>query len=211
MLTATRGNEEIVVDGVLDETVWSRATPVRLEYGSADSVAHASLSTPVRAVWSDGFLALAYECPFTQLTTFEPPQAEERIGLWEKDVVEAFIDSDPATPRHYTEFEWAPNGEFLDFTLADGAGDFAWSSGAESAVRVDEAAGVWRVETRIPWAALAEAPPEPGSRWRINLYRHDKAHGVGLAFSPKLAPSFHTPDRFGWLEFAAGEAEGEQA
>ena len=72
----------------------------------------------------------------------------------------------------------------------------------ESAVSVDEAARIWRVEVRIPMKALASTPPQPGARWRINLYRHDKANRGFLAFSPTLTGIFHTPERFGWIEFA---------
>jgi hypothetical protein len=65
----------------------------------------------------------------------------------------------------------------------------------ESAVTVDEAARVWRVEVRIPMSALASAAPEAGTRWRINLYRFDKANKAYLAFSPTLNGNFHTPAR----------------
>ena len=71
----------------------------------------------------------------------------------------------------------------------------------ESAVTVDEAAKVWRVEARIPLKALSDKAPARGTRWRINLFRHDKHSGAGLALSPTLKPSFHEPARFGWLEF----------
>jgi len=40
-----------------------------------------------RALWSDKFLYLAYEAPYTELTTKESPDAKERLGLWDTDVV----------------------------------------------------------------------------------------------------------------------------
>lgn len=70
----------------------------------------------------------------------------------------------------------------------------------EGAISIDEAAKVWRCEVRIPMAALSAIAPKAGTRWRINLFRHDAAARVGLAFSPALTGSFHTPARFGWLE-----------
>jgi predicted TIM-barrel fold metal-dependent hydrolase len=200
-LTATHIARDFAPDGVLDELEWSRATPVRLEYGSFNSVAQPMLSTPVKALWSDKFLYLSYECPFTELNVFQPKQTEERIGLWDNDVVEAFIGSKPDAPNQYTEFQWAPNGEFLDLKLDLPKRDFPWSSQAESVVKVDDTQKVWRVETRIPLAALGDQPPQPNTKWKINLYRHDKAHKAGLAFSPTLKGSFHTPERFGWLVF----------
>ncbi len=206
-IAALRIERDFAPDGVLAEPEWTMASPARLEYGSRDAVALASLSTTVRMLWSDEFLYLAYECPFTELNVFEPRQEAERIGLWEKDVVELFIGTDPTRPRTYAEFEWAPSGEFLDLFLDEGRKDFQWSSGALSAVRIDSEQRVWRVEARIPLAALGRSLPTQGARVRINLYRHDKAHAAGLALSPTLQSTFHAPERFGWLEFVGGDRE----
>lgn len=201
VLQAAHVGRDFTPDGRLDDAAWKNAAPVRLEYQSNDASPRPDLSTTVRALWSAEFLYLAYECPFTQLSVFAPAQADERIGLWDRDVVEAFIGTDAAQPAHYTEYEWSPNGERLDLAVELPAKkDFAWSSGMESAVAVDEAAHVWRAEIRIPLKALAAMPPQAGARWRINLFRHDAATQGFLAFSPTLTGTFHTPERFGWLE-----------
>jgi predicted TIM-barrel fold metal-dependent hydrolase len=200
-MQAKRVERDFKPDGQLDEPEWMAARPVRVEYESRSAAARPELSTTARAFWSEKFLYLAYESPYTKLSIFDPPQAAERIGLWERDVVEAFIGADLDKPGDYAEFEWAPNGEQLDLTIAGSEKDFAWSSGMESAVSIDETARVWRVEVRIPLKAISANPPAPDTRWRINLYRHDKASGVGLALSPTLRGSFHTPARFAWLQF----------
>lgn len=202
---AVRLSRELAIDGKLDEPEWSAATPARMDYQSSDATARPALSTAVRALWSDAYLYLAYECPFTELSTFNPAQKTERIGLWENDVVEAFIAPDSKDVSRYTEYEWAPNGEQLDLRIEPSAKDFEWSSGMESAVSIDEQARIWRVEVRIPLKSITATPPQAGSRWRINLYRHDKANQAGLAFSPTLRGTFHAPERFGWLEFGRSE------
>jgi hypothetical protein len=69
-------------------------------------------------------------------------------------------------------------------------------------VRVDDRHKSWTAEVRIPLAALNDHPPKTGDRWRVNLYRIDRAHKAFLAMNPTLSGSFHTPERFGWLEFA---------
>ena len=200
VMKAARIAQDFAPDGKLDDAAWSTAAPVHVEQQSHDAAARPALSTTVRALWSDQFLYLGYEAPYTTLTTFGDAQKDERIGLWDKDVVEAFIGTDVAKPATYTEYEWAPNGERLDLSVAPDKKNFAWSSGMESAVSIDEAAKVWRVEVRIPMKSLA--PPAAGTRWRLNLYRHDAAAKAGLAFSPVLTGTFHTPERFGWLELA---------
>ncbi len=200
VMSAKRVAADFAPDGKLDDAAWAAATPVRMEYRSGDAAAMPILSTTVRVMWSDAYLYLAYESPFTKLNTFTPASPTERLGLWDNDVVEAFIGTDPGSPQSYTEYEWAPTGEQLDLKLDPSRKDFDWSSGMESAVTVDESAKVWRVEVRIPMKSLTSNPVRPGARWRINFYRHDKEHGAGLAWSPTLTGTFHTPERFGWIE-----------
>ncbi len=103
------------------------------------------------------------------------------------------------------EFERAPNGEVLDLKLDLPAKTFDWTAGADSVVVIDESTKVWQVATRIPLKAICETQPKHGTKWRINLYRHDRTEKAFLAFSPTLSGSFHTPDWFGWLEFVQAE------
>jgi hypothetical protein len=200
VMKAARIESDFVPNGDLAKPAWQAAQAVTMEYESRSAAARPELSTTARALWSDRFLYLAFDCPFTQLTVFEPVQEKERFGLWERDVVEAFIASDINNVRRYTEYEVSPNNERLDVKIPEK--DFAWSSGFESATRVDERAKRWVAEMRIPISALSQARPAPGAKWRINLYRCDYANKGFLAFNPVLAGSFHTPERFGVLEFS---------
>lgn len=201
VVTAKRIDHDFVPDGSFGEPEWQQAAPVRLEYQSNDSTARPELSTPVRILWSDEFLYLGYECPYRELSIWSPPQKTERLGLWDYDVVEAFIGSDPDHINRYTEFEWSPSGESLDLKLDLPEKDFDWTANAESSVVIDDAAKVWRVEVRIPLTALSDTAPTAGIRWKINLFRHDRADNGYLALSPTLKGTFHAPDRFGWLVF----------
>ena len=202
---AYRITRDFKPDGRLREREWSRATPFRLEQEAVDGRARPEISTTCRVLWSDRFLYLAYECPFTELTDFGKARSGERISkegsLWDKDVVEFFCAPDPSQLNHYTEYEWAPNNEALDLRLRRPESDFAWSSKMEWQVRVDRGRKVWTSEVRIPLSALSETAPTVGTRWRANLYRIDRAHRAFLASNPLLNGSFHTPERFGWLEF----------
>ena len=57
------------------------------------------------------------------------------------------------------------------------------------------------------WPGITGVDPDlrgfaPGARWRINLYRCDRAKNAFLAWSPTLsAGGFHEPEKFGILEF----------
>jgi predicted TIM-barrel fold metal-dependent hydrolase len=203
VLEASRVGKDFVPDGLLKHPAWAKAAPVRLEYQSRDSSARPELSTTVRALWSDDYLYLAFAAPFTELTVFEPADlSKERMGLWERDVVEAFIGPDPSEPRRYLEFEVAPTGEKLDVAIQLPEKDFAWSSGFQAAVHVDHGAKIWTAEWRIPLSSLLNEKPAPGAVWNLNLYRVDRANNAYLAWSPTLTNTFHAPDRFGRLRFA---------
>jgi hypothetical protein len=196
-------------DGDVDKEIWKSATPVRLEYEGRDAAARPALATTVRLVWSEQFLYLAYECPYTKLTTFEPgPEGRKRfdlgregVSLWDRDVVEAFIGSDPPTPGHYVEFEVSPTNERLDVMVNLPGKDFAWDSGFRSGVRLNKQARTWTCEMRIPIQAFGGNAPAAGTRWRLNLFRCDRANHASLAWSPTLTDTFHCPERFGALEF----------
>ena len=196
-------------DGDLSKTIWQTARPVQLECQCRDATTRPDLSTSVRLLWSEQFLYLGYQCPCTKLTVFEPPRLEgkrftldrEGLSLWDRDVVEAFIGADPQNLRHYSEFEVAPTSERLDLMINLPAKDFQWESHFRAAARVNQKAGVWTCEMRIPLKPLAAAPPGVGARWRLNLYRADRAHQAFLAWSPTLVGSAHAPERFGVLEF----------
>lgn len=188
------------VTTVSDEA-WAKVEPVWLEQNGNDGRVRSELSTDVRALWTPETLELRYTAPYTELTTFEPPEATERIGLWERDVVEAFIGSDLRNIRKYTEFQAAPNGMKLDLRLNLPERDFPWDSGFTVRTRVDPVAKIWTAWMSIPLKSLAEASPAPGDRWRINLFRCDYARKAFLAWRPTLGGSFHVPERFGTLEF----------
>ncbi len=210
VLRARRISQDFDLDGRLVNPLWQTATPVCIEQATQDGTVRPELSTAVRLLWSDKYLYLAYACPFTRLTVFEPPRFDRKrfdlakagVSLWDRDVVEAFIGADPRNPRHYTEFEVSPTNERLDLVIVDlPEKDFAWTSQFQSGVKVEAKTKVWTCEMRIPLTALSETKPSVGARWRLNLFRCDRANKALLAWSPTLNGTFHTPERFGVLEF----------
>ena len=200
VVKAARLAQDFELTGDLSNPAWAKAQPAAMEYTSNTYGARPDMATSVRVLWSDKFLYLGYRCPYTKLTTFEPAELnKERIGLWDRDVVEAFINADASNVRRYTEYELSPNGEKLDLRLPEK--DFAWSSKFETAVKTSDAAKFWTAEMKIPLASLGDVKPQPGAQWRINFYRHDTANKAFLAWSPVMAGTFHTPEKFGVMVF----------
>jgi predicted TIM-barrel fold metal-dependent hydrolase len=207
VLHARRTTRDFVPDADPLRVLWQTVEPAIVDCASRDGAAVPDVSTTVRGLWSLQYLYLRFDCPYTQLATFDPkPQTVKRIGkegasLWDRDVVEAFIGPDPGNSRHYAELEVAPTNERLDLMVNLPAKDLQWTSGFESAVRVDQESRLWICEIRIPLASLGAPPPRDGTRLRLNLYRCDLAHHASLAWRPTLQDTFHVPERFGVLEF----------
>jgi len=201
VFTATHIETDFLPNGDLSKAVWKKAHVTAMEYESKNSVAQPGFSTSVRALWSTQYLYLAYSCPFTKLITFEPVQQKERMGLWERDVIEAFIGADASHIERYTEYEVSPTNERLDVRIVKPEFDFEWSSKFESATRIDDKRKIWTAELRIPLSAISESAPSQGTHWRINLYRCDYADNLFLSSNPVLTSTFHTPERFGVLKF----------
>ena len=181
---------------------WDDAPPARIEYALKDATPRPALSTEVRCLWTDKHVYFRFNCPYTKLTTFQPVSPNERLGLWDRDVVEVFLAPESQNFRRYGEYEVAPTNERLDVLIDPKDKNFAWDSRFVSSVKVDEAAKVWTAELRIPLATLGDARPAAGAKWRVNLYRSDRAGNVFLAWNPTLTGTAHTPDRFGVIEFS---------
>jgi predicted TIM-barrel fold metal-dependent hydrolase len=210
VLPARHISQDFAPDGTLANPLWATSTANRIDQASIDGRVRPEVATAVRALWSNDNLYLGFVCPFTRLTKFDPPQFDRKrfdldkagVSLWDRDVVEAFIGTDSGNPKHYTEFEVAPTNERLDLMIVNlPQKDFTWNSQFQSAVSIDVKAKVWKCEMRIPLKRLSDVGPTAGTRWRLNLFRADRANRAFLAWRPTLAGSFHVPERFGTLEF----------
>ena len=205
---------DFVPDGDLSKRAWSGAESVRFSDSFFDGTSYPEIATTVCARWSPGYLYLAFWCPYQILNVHEGEDpARERWELWERDVVEAFLNPQPRRSLHYYEFEVAPNNQWLDLEIdleRTPRADRSWHSGFEHAARIDASNRVWSVEMRIPVASMGVERISPGDAWKVNFYRCDgSGDGMGrrmMGWSPRptqsTGHSFHEPASFGTLRFA---------
>ena len=210
---------DTVPDGDLDKPFWSDASRVAFDQAAFTRATYPESETRVASRWTRNYLYLAFWCRYQTLNAFEGEDLHvERWGLWEKDVVEAFIAPDPGQPSHYFEFEVAPNNQWIDLEIDLTKRPFnnaRWNSGFEHSTRLDSARHVWTSEWRIPLASLARSGIAPGKDWRVNFYRSDGQPPNRRAMSWGALPlklpqsSFHQPESFGILRFEDRHASGE--
>ncbi len=128
--------------------------------------------------------------------------------LYQEEVVEVFVDP-VGDLEAYFEIEMNPLNAVMEVVLRRNrsgyAKDFAWRcEGLRTAVRRTECG--WCAELAIPFRSLVAEPPKAGARWRANFCRIDRPPGVERELTAWSSPgraNFHTPERFGWVEFLA--------
>ena len=133
---------------------------------------------------------------------------QRNAPLYTEETVEVFFDPVGDLESYY-EVEINPLGTELDIVFRRSRsgykGDWAWDcAGLRSAVRI--VAGGWNAELAIPFDSVS-APPSAGAEWRVNFCRIDRPSRDGSlprelsAWSPPMRENFHTPERFGVVDF----------
>ncbi|MBI5546680.1 MAG: carbohydrate-binding family 9-like protein, partial [Deltaproteobacteria bacterium] len=210
---ALRRRAEIDLDGDLSDPGW-QGVPSTGAFRRTNDGGQPRSRTEARLVWDEEYLWAAFDVQDEDLWARSEKKDDP---IYQEEVVELFLDAD-GDGKTYNELELSPrNVQFDAYFPARRQGmDLAWDSQMTSAVKLrgtlneptDKDEG-WTAELRIPvkrLAAVPRWPPQPGDRWRFNLYRlewhTERKVNEGAAFSPPLVGDFHHLPRFGILELA---------
>jgi hypothetical protein len=187
ILSAARigGAAAVVIDGRLDEQVWSEAA---VASGFIQSTPHpaapASLVSEARVLVDDRavYVGLRYADP--EATTIRSPLARrdhDTNADW------AFVEIDTRRDRRSGfSFGINPSGVQVDGVwIGDVEYDTSWNAVWESAAQRDD--GGWTAEFRIPFSQLAFSLPRGATQltWGINFYRYSPEHGEASNWSPR--------------------------
>ncbi len=203
---------DFVPDGNLDKAVWRSAPWVKVDQDAYKPVSYPQSATDIASLWTANYVYFAFRCKYTNLNVYQGGDpSKDFMKLWERDVVEIFLNAHPEHMNQYYEFEVAPNNLWIDLQIDrdhplpnGGAG---WNSGYEHPTHIDAANHVWTCEMRIPVAAVNGGQPlAANAQWRINFYRDDGPSDKtrrALAWSMIRGgtESFHTPSCFGLIRF----------
>jgi Carbohydrate family 9 binding domain-like len=205
--------EEFAPDGNLGKKVWRQASWVKFDHDAFSPAAYPQSETEVASLWTPANVYFAFRCRYATLNLFEVKDATKDFWtLWDRDVVEVFLNPQPERLNHYFEFEVAPNNLWIDLEIDLDKHPFnnaRWDSHFEHSTHIDAQMRSWTCEMRIPVSALGvKSPIVADSIWRVNFYRAD---GPGtdserrfLSWSPvhNQKHTFHTPASFGLIRFA---------
>ncbi len=211
-MISNRVNQDFSPDGKLDNPAWRRATWMKFDRDAFSSATYPQAATEIASLWTQDYVYFGYRCKYTILNTFEGKDPTKDFWtLWERDVVEVFLNPQPDRMKHYYEFEVAPNNLWIDLEInleREPFNDASWNSGFEHGTHIDEAKHVWTCEMRIPLSAMkGTGPLNAGEEWRVNFFRADgpsdgKVRRL-LSWSPVQSDShsFHSPWSFGVIRF----------
>lgn len=144
---------------------------------------------------------------------------KDQSDIWNGDVFEVFLQTDPANPLYF-EYEINPLNAELVILVPNNEGDFfGWSPWhyegprkIKKAVQVHGGKGEsgaaisgWSVELFFPYAlfkAMKNVPPKPGTEWRGNFYRMDYDSGERMRWSwAPVTGSFHEYKKYWPITF----------
>ena len=204
LATAERLTQPQDAAGFPTPLAWQTAAPVVFDHDWKGQNADPSRSTEVRLLWLPETLFLRFTAHYRDLTVFADSDASGRRGqLWDRDVVEVFLQPDAGDPWIYKEFEISPNGMWIDLDVNHGALGNA-QSGLLRRVTVSPAEKTWIAELAIPMRALTD-PFDPHKSWRVNFFRVEGPAEPRFysAWNPTgtAEPSFHVPEAFAPLIF----------
>jgi len=174
------------------------------------------LATDFKVMHSDSGIYFLFRCQDEKLTATITADFED---LWHEDVVEVFLWPDQDFPIYF-EYELSPLNYELPI-LVPNLGDELWgwqpwhydgarrTRHATSVQGGDKQSGAsisgWMAEFFIPFellSPLGNVPPQPGTRWRANLYRCDYDAGeVDRWEWQPIEKRFHEYQKFGTFVF----------
>jgi len=201
---ATKIERPKTADGLPSDEDWKKSKAIRFAADWQGKNADPERETEVRVLWTPETLFLKYHVKYKTITVFADSEANgRRDKLWDRDVVEAFLQPDPSVVHSYKEFEFSPNNMWIDLDIADGQGRDL-KSGLARRVTMDEGNKTWSAVAALPMQSLV-SEFDPKAVWRANFYRIEGA-GEPRFYSAWSAtktekPNFHVPETFGFLRF----------
>ena len=198
------------IDGALDEPFWEGVQPNTNYYQYVNVAPNnprlVDCPTELRIVYDRSGLYVGvrnWEDCVQKLGRFAQKNYDGSV-YWD-DCAEIYFDPD-ATGVGYYKFTVNANGFFDILWRMDAANQHeAYRlSGVKSAAKVFD--DRWEIELFVPWSALhGRAAPQVGDVWMANHCRFRFTHGNFFCTSSP-GGSGYTPQKFGYLYFADGQA-----
>ena len=208
-----KATNDFVVTGEGKNAAWNKAEWEKVPQRTKDGLPYESR---IKVLYSTTGLYVLFEGTDKKLTAKIEKDFE---NLWEEDVFEVFLWTDPKQTTYF-EYEISPlnfelpilvpniDGKFLGWLPwhYDGARKTRKGTATTGGQKKSGSAiNGWSAEVFIPYALLAplqNVPPKSGTEWRANFYRMDYDDGKPTRWTwTPVGASFHEYEKFGRLIF----------
>lgn len=203
-VTAVRLTGRTDQEGFPAADTWKKAPPIRFDRDWQGKNPDPQRATEARVLWAPETLYLKFVARFRTITVFSDAEPNgRRDHLWDRDVVEVFLQPPELNGRHYREIEVSPNNYWIDLDIAPG-GKRDFESGLARRTAIDRSSMIWRAELAVPMKNLATGF-HPDKTWRANFYRIEGSQEPRFysawRATKSAVPNFHVPEAFGKLVF----------
>lgn len=194
-----QGTKPPVIDGKLDEALWTNAALAPMEPLASSKNIFLNGQTIAYLTYDDNALYFAFKCQeqfMDKLIT--TATGHDNDGIWLGDDVEFFLCTTPGKNLPFAHFIMDPNGvtwEAMHTPETDLSFNPQWSC------KATKAKDAWYVEAAVPWTSLGlKAAPAPGTVFKGNFCRQRKPKFEMGAWSAQ-ATGFLEHELFGSFTF----------
>jgi alpha-galactosidase len=205
-IVAAHVMDNLRVDAINPAKEWENATPVSFCTDWQGKHLSPTRQTSVRVLWSQETLFVRFDCRYRELYLFDDAgPSRRRDHLWDRDVVEVFLQADRSQLNCYKEFEVAPNGLWIDLDVSSGVLRNL-NSNLQCSATIDAENQTWAAELAIPIRPITPTF-DRSLIWFVNFFRIEgRAEGrryYAWQATNTPTPNFHVPSAFGRMRFSA--------
>lgn len=204
--------EDFEISGEGSAKAWSNTEWIHITQRTDQADTY---TTRAKVLYSETGLYFLFDCQDKILTA---SIQEDNLDLWEEDVVEVFLWTGEDFPVYF-EYEISPLNFELPIMVPNYEGSFfgwlPWHYEGDRKTRhltstkggpMESEAKIqsWMAEFFIPYKLLTplpQVPPQPGTKWRANMYRIDHDQGTTLFSWQATSRTFHEYKKFGTFIF----------
>src|SRR5882672_1982621 len=124
-VSVKRSLVDVAPDGDLSKTFWKNSDFVEFDQDAWGKSHYPEVSTRVKSLWTDSYIYFGFLGRYDSLNIYDGEDpAPERWQLWNRDVVEVFLNPQPERVQHYYEFEVDAKKQRIDLESEKTKGPF---------------------------------------------------------------------------------------
>ncbi|OGV33072.1 MAG: hypothetical protein A2020_07935 [Lentisphaerae bacterium GWF2_45_14] len=183
-------NEDITLNGRLDNPIWEKAPTVTL--GTVNG-APTTQKTEAKICYSPSGIYIGIKCMDEKAGSAKSKYLKRDDFVWNDPSIELFLDPN-LTRNYYYHLAFNQKGTQYDSMC----GDVSWNGQWKVATSTAPDGKSWTAELFLPFGELG-INRGTGDLWGLNICRYDAANKEACCWSPTYG-GYHTPERFGQIK-----------